>query len=168
VRTPILNGLGQAIRWLRDRRGRKQYEVAEAAGITKGMLSAYETGRQRPSLETLEKVLDTLGCDLNDLHNAIQIINGRPEGMRRRGEGAGSGEEGAAPGAGAPGSERLDVQRILGRRQALPPEEERALSEMLDGFHRFLRYLHDTLARALRPDRPGVKPGDEPDGEGEP
>jgi transcriptional regulator with XRE-family HTH domain len=164
VRTPILNGLGQAIRWLRDRRGRKQYEVAESAGITKGMLSAYETGRQRPSLETLEKILGTLGCDLNDLHNAIQIINGRPEGMRRRGEGAGSEEDGAvAATAGAPASERLDVQRILGRRQALPPEEERALSEMLDGFHRFLRYLHDTLARALRPDKPQDKPGGDDD-----
>jgi transcriptional regulator with XRE-family HTH domain len=163
VLKPILNGLGQALRWLRDRRGRKQYEVAEAAGITKGMLSAYETGRQRPSLETLEKILGTLGCDLNDLHNAIQIINGRPEGMRRRGEGAGGGEDGqpTAP-TGAPLTERLDVQRILGRRQGLPPEEERAMSEMLDGFHRFLRYLHDTLARALRPDGP-----EGPDGPGE-
>jgi transcriptional regulator with XRE-family HTH domain len=168
VRKPILNGLGQALRWLRDRRGRKQYEVAEAAGITKGMLSAYETGRQRPSLETLEKVLDTLTCDLNDLHNAIQIINGKPEAMRRRGEGAGSeAEGGSGSAAGAPVSDRLEVQRILGRRQVLPPEEERALSEMLDGFHRFLRYLHDTLARALRPDgpnSPGNKPGDKPDG----
>lgn len=157
MRTPILNGLGQALRWLRDRRGRKQYEVADAAGITKGMLSAYETGRQRPSLETLEKVLGTLACDLNDLHNAIQIINGKPEGMRRRGEGTGSEEAGtAAPATAEPASERLDVQRILGRRQALPPEEERAMSEMLDGFHRFLRYLHDTLARALRPEGPGA------------
>ena len=43
MRTPILNGLGQALRWLRDRQGKKQYQVAEAAGITKGMLSAYET-----------------------------------------------------------------------------------------------------------------------------
>src|SRR5436305_2577194 len=161
VRTAILSGLGHALRWLRDRRGRKQYEVAESAGITKGMLSAYETGRQRPSLETLEKILSTLGCDLNDLHNAIQIINGKPEGMRRRGEGVGSEDEEAST-PGAPLGERLDVQRILGRREALPPQEERALTEMLDGFHRFLRYLHETLARALRPDSPSP---DEPGGE---
>src|SRR4029450_3715408 len=84
VRTPILTGLGQSLRWLRDRQSKKQYQVADAAGITKGMLSAHEPGRQRPSLETLEKILNPLGCDLNDLHNAIQIINGRPERIRRR------------------------------------------------------------------------------------
>lgn len=158
MRTPILNGLGQALRWLRDRQGKKQYQVAESAGITKGMLSAYETGRQRPSLETLEKILDTLGCDLNDLHNAIQIINGRPEQMRRRGEGV---EDEGAPGGGSenpePGS-RNDLQRILGRREPLPAEEEKALSEMLDGFHKFLRYLHNTISQALR--RPGETSGD--------
>src|SRR3954463_6504207 len=120
VRTPTLSGLGQALRWLRDRRGRKQYQVAETAGITKGMLSAYETGRQRPSLETLEKILDTLGCDLNDLHNAIQIINGRPEKMKRRDEGTGP-EEGPSPPFEAG---RSDLQRILGRRDPLPIEEE--------------------------------------------
>ena len=92
--TSVMNGLGQALRWLRDRQNKKQYQVAESAGITKGMLSAYETGRQRPSLETLEKILSTLGCDLNDLHNAIQIINGRPERIKRRGEGVGEAEEG--------------------------------------------------------------------------
>jgi transcriptional regulator with XRE-family HTH domain len=165
VRTPILSGLGQALRWLRDRRGKKQYQVAESAGITKGMLSAYETGRQRPSLETLEKILATLGCDLNDLHNAIQIINGRPEGMRRRGEGVGAEDEDAPP-PGSGSGERLDLHRILGRRQSLPPEEERALTEMLEGFHRFLRYLHDTLARSLPPHRP-ENPGPAPSGEGE-
>ena len=141
MRTNVLNGLGQALRWLRDRQGKKQYQVANAAGITKGMLSAYETGRQRPSLETLEKILDTLGCDLNDLHNAIQIINGRPEGMRRRGDGAGGGGE-------APGGEgRLDVREILGVREEIPLEEEDALAMMLDGFHRLLRYLHAARLR---------------------
>jgi transcriptional regulator with XRE-family HTH domain len=163
VRTPILTGLGHALRWLRDRRGKKQYQVAESAGITKGMLSAYETGRQRPSLETLEKILSTLGCDLNDLHNAIQIINGKPEGMRRRGEGMDAEVEEEAPAA-APlgGPDRVDVHRILGRREALPLEEERALGEMLEGFHRFLRYLHETLARAMRPGEPGGSDGNPP------
>jgi transcriptional regulator with XRE-family HTH domain len=80
--TSLMSGLGQALRWLRERQARKQYRVADSAGITKGMLSAYETGRQRPSLESLEKLLETLGCDLNDLHNALQIVNGRPDRMR--------------------------------------------------------------------------------------
>ncbi len=78
----LLSGLGQALRWLREKQTRKQYRVADDAGITKGMLSAYETGRQRPSLETLEKLLETLGCDLNDLHNALQLVNGRPERIK--------------------------------------------------------------------------------------
>lgn len=78
----VLSGLGQALRWLREKQSRKQYRVADDAGITKGMLSAYETGRQRPSLETLEKLLETLGCDLNDLHNALQLVNGRPEQIK--------------------------------------------------------------------------------------
>jgi transcriptional regulator with XRE-family HTH domain len=153
VRTSILEGLGQALRWLRDRQGKKQYMVAETAGITKGMLSAYETGRQRPSLETLEKILATLGCDLNDLHNAIQIINGRPESMKRRGEGMANGSAIAAatPETPATSGSPRDVGRILGRSEPLPPEEERALSEMLDGFHRFLRYLHDNMAQKLSP-----------------
>jgi transcriptional regulator with XRE-family HTH domain len=167
VRTPILNGLGQALRWLRDRQGKKQYQVADSAGITKGMLSAYETGRQRPSLETLEKILDTLGCDLNDLHNAIQIINGRPEQMKRRGEGSGEDEE-EAPRVilgGSGGSGRSEVQRLFGNRDPLPPEEEKALGEMLDGFHKFLRYLHSTIAQALRrrDETPTSNPGQDDD-----
>lgn len=148
MRTPILDGLGQALRWLRDRQGKKQYQVADAAGITKGMLSAYETGRQRPSLETLEKILDTLQCDLNDLHNAIQIIHGRPEKMRRREDVAVGGELSGQLSAEA-GEGRVEVQRIVGRGAPLPAEEERAYSEMLEGFHLFLRYLHGTLAQAL-------------------
>ena len=48
---------GGALRWLREKRALKQYQLAEEAGVTKAMLSAYETGRQRPTLETLEKIL---------------------------------------------------------------------------------------------------------------
>lgn len=74
----LLAGLGPALRWLRYRRGKKQYLVAIAAGITKGMLSGYESGRCRPSVESLAQVLTALGCNLNDLHNALQVVNGRP------------------------------------------------------------------------------------------
>lgn len=142
--TPVLNGLGQALRWLRDRLGKKQYQVAEAAGITKGMLSAYETGRQRPSLETLEKLLGTLGCDLHDLHNAIQIVNGRPAAIR---PGLLEGEPG--------GRERgfPDLYSVLGQSEPLPPELERALQQLLDGFHKLIRYMHRAFEK-----RPG---GDE-------
>lgn len=132
--TQVLNGLGQALRWLRERHSKKQYHVADDAGITKGMLSAYETGRQRPSLDTLEKVLNTLGCDLHDLHNALQIVNGRPQIMRQRIVGV----------ADVPEPGRADVRKVLGLSAPLPAEEERAISQILDGFHRLIRHLHET------------------------
>jgi transcriptional regulator with XRE-family HTH domain len=157
----MLNGLGQALRWLRDRQSKKQYQVADDAGITKGMLSAYETGRQRPSLETLEKILGTLGCDLNDLHNAIQIINGRPEQMKRKGEGAEAEEPAAGPSMERREMARSTVQRILGRRDPLPFEEERALGEMLEGFHRLLRYFHDSLEQATYRPEPRRENGED-------
>lgn len=144
MRTPLLNGLGHALRWLRDRHGKKQYQVAEAAGITKGMLSAYETGRQRPSLETLEKLLDTLGCDLNDLHNAIQIVNGRPENMKRKDEPSEGGESGGPGGLREGGS--ADARNLLGLRGSLAPKEQQALNQMLDGFHNLIRHFHRTLS----------------------
>jgi len=141
VATSVLDGLGQALRWLRERHGRRQYQAAETAGITKGMLSSYETGRQRPSLETLEKVLDSLQCDLHDLHNALQSVNGRPQIMRQR-----LADAVAAPEtAGA----RTDVYKILGLTEQMPPEEEKAIAQILDGFHRLIRYLHRRARKGL-------------------
>lgn len=140
--TTVLNGLGQALRWLRDRLGKKQYQVAEAAGITKGMLSAYETGRQRPSLETLEKLLGTLGCDLHDLHNAIQIVNGRPAAMRPGGRFGDPESGGGGKNHGFP-----DLYSVLGQSDPLPPELERAFGQLLDGFHKLIRYMHRAFER---------------------
>ena len=145
---PTFNGLGKALRWLRDRQNKRQYQIADAAGITKAMLSAYETGKQKPSLETLEKVLAALDCDLNDLHNALQIINERPEAIRRPG----------SPQADWQVSRRdpleleteagaLNVYRVLGLYRQIPAEEEQALTEMLQGFHRLVRYLHSLAPR---------------------
>ena len=133
MRTSVLTGLGHALRWLRDRHGRKQYQVAEAAGITKGMLSAYETGRQKPSLDTMEKLLDTLECDLYDLHNALQIVNGRPTIPRGR-EGEAGGRSVLELGLAA-----LDVRQLLGLKGPLGPEEEEALQRLIEAFHHLVR-----------------------------
>jgi transcriptional regulator with XRE-family HTH domain len=162
-RMSIFNGLGRALRWLRDRQGKRQYQVADAAGITKAMLSAYETGKQKPSLDTLEKILASLECDLNDLHNSLQIVNERPEGIRRPGafretwnafqsEAQDTAHEGKSGGA-------LSVYRILGLNRQLPAQEEAALSEMLDGFHKLVRYLHKTITP---PPAAGVEAEEEP------
>lgn len=144
------------MRWLRDRQGKRQYQVADAAGITKAMLSAYETGKQKPSLDTLEKILVSLECDLNDLHNSLQIVNERPEGIRRPGalreawnafspEAVEETDESGRSGG-------FSVYRILGLNRQLPPQEEQALSEMLDGFHKLVRYLHKTISPAAAGD----------------
>lgn len=124
------DGLGKALRWTRQRQGKKQYEVAEAAKITKAMLSSYENEKQRPTLDTLERILDALEIDLDYLAYAIRAVDS---------DGDGSGlPEHPLPHSVAP---PLDVERLLGLRRRLAPEEERALSLMLDGFHSLLRYM---------------------------
>jgi transcriptional regulator with XRE-family HTH domain len=143
------------LRWLRDRQGKRQYQVADAAGITKAMLSAYETGKQKPSLDTLEKILDALGSDLSDLHNALQIVNERPTTGRRpeplNPNGWASAWRGG-PTAGVDPGPKVDVYRTLGIDRPLPAEEEQALSEMLAGFYRLLRFLHRAGSLAVPAD----------------
>ncbi|HXU33381.1 MAG TPA: helix-turn-helix transcriptional regulator [Thermoanaerobaculia bacterium] len=142
---PIFHGLGRSLRWLRDRQGKRQYQVADSAGITKAMLSAYETGKQKPSLDTLEKILEALGSDLAELHNALQIVNERPPTGRRPEPQSPSGWASAWRGGPTPGGDagpKVDVYRMLGFDRPLPEEEEQALGEMLAGFIRLLRFLH--------------------------
>ena len=150
----IFLGLGRALRWIRDRQGKRQYQVADAAGITKAMLSAYETGKQKPSLDTLEKILLALESDLFDLHNALQIVNERPEAMQR-GLGARDSSRAFRREVGAPSERALheapgvDVYGVLGVERQLHPLEEQALGEMLEGFHKLVRFLHATLSQPL-------------------
>ena len=125
------DGLGRALRWTRQRQGKKQYEVAEEASVTKAMLSSYENDRQRPTLDTLERILAALDIDLDYLAYAIRSVR------QQSGEDAGESERELPSGAGPP----LDVERLLGLRRRLEPEEERAVAQMIDGFHSLLRYM---------------------------
>ncbi len=152
----VFEGLGKALRWLRNKQDKRQYQLAKEAGITKAMLSAYETGKQRPSLETLEKILEALGVGLADLHDALDIVNERTAatGRGRRPEWSWAPRP-AYPGVdGSLADPAVDVYRILGVDRTLPPEEERAFREMLGGFHRLIRFLHSRGAVSPYPAPP--------------
>ena len=64
--------LGPALRRLRQVRDLRQHELAEAAGVTKSMVSAYERGRRRPSLPTLVQLLNAVGADFAVLRRAFR------------------------------------------------------------------------------------------------
>lgn len=146
-------GLGKALRWIRQRQGKKQYEVAEAAGITKAMLSSYENEKQRPALDTLERILDALEIDLDYLAHAMRMV--RQEEDRRAGRRREAPTQ--APAAFAP-APYLDLERVLGLDRRLDSGEERAVAQMLEGFHNLLRYMLSRAERAAHP--PGELPAD--------
>ncbi|HEX5759212.1 MAG TPA: helix-turn-helix transcriptional regulator [Thermoanaerobaculia bacterium] len=143
---PLFAGLGRALRWLRDRQGKRQYQVAEAAGVTKAMLSSYETGKQKPSLDTLERLLEALDCNLADLHHALEIAD-ESRGAWRSGleERPFPASAAAARPADSPGV--ADLARLAGVRGPLGAEEERAFAEMFRGLVRLLRSRHERADR---------------------
>lgn len=66
-------GLGPALRLLRQRHGLTQQQIADKAGITKAMMSAYEVGKYFPALDTLSRLLQSLECDLRGLQDAMEV-----------------------------------------------------------------------------------------------
>jgi transcriptional regulator with XRE-family HTH domain len=93
--------IGQALRLLRERKGIRQKELADRAGIMKGMASSYETGRQNPSLETLVRILETLEVDFVDLQGALDAVRGVEPKLRLP--------------AGLPESPEADRERRIGK-----------------------------------------------------
>lgn len=140
----LFENLGKALRWLRDCQGKKQYEVAESAGITKGMLCAYETGKQRPSLETLDKILRALGSDLLALHDALALVKGH---------------YGVASAATRAALAERSLPRASADAYPLQPAGGSAVSdlphdtagEVLRGFHTLVRQLQEVLQQLPAP-----------------
>ena len=89
--TPIQSEcLGRALRLLRTQRGLTQGAVANQAGITKAMLSTYETGKCFPAMQSLTAVLDALKCDFHSLQEALLLVLGEGERWEEVGEVRGS------------------------------------------------------------------------------
>lgn len=159
-RMSSFTGLGRALRWIRQRQDKKQYEVADAANITKAMLSSYENEKQRPAIDTLERILDALEIDLDYLAYAIRVV--RQEEERRSGKRLPAASHAAQPAF----DQYLDLERSLGLERRLAPAEEQAVGQMLEGFHSLLRYF---LKGAQEPPRGPrlleAPPDDEEDGD---
>lgn len=172
----IFDHIDRALRHLREGQRVRQYQVAEEAGITKAMLSAYETGKQKPSLETLDKILLALRCDLVDLHEALAVFQStspgpgpqrrtqRPAprtdaavlGPRRgswsRGSQRRSRSSGSDTSRDLRDSQDSDVYATLGIREPLDRDEEEALGDVLTSFHKLIRHIHESSHRKLDDD----------------
>lgn len=148
--------LGRALRWLREERGLRQYHLAEEAAITKAMLSSYETGRQNPSLETLDKVLRALGCDLHELADTLDAFAGKQGPPRER-----ASPPRRPPVPVEPSSTEVDVYRLLGLSERLPAGEEAAMEQVVSGFHKLLRHMHERVATSVAPQTSGEPPESE-------
>lgn len=132
------NHLGRALRWLREERGLRQYHLAETATITKAMLSSYETGRQKPSLDTLEKVMQALGCDLHELADTLDAFAGKQRMPRKP-----STPESRPPVPASTSGAEVDVYRLLGVSEPMPAGEEVAMRQVLASFHQLMRHFHE-------------------------
>ena len=63
--------IGPAIRILRAKAGFTQLDLADRARLTKSQVSRYERGTQRPSLETVDRILVAVAADDLDLSAAL-------------------------------------------------------------------------------------------------
>jgi transcriptional regulator with XRE-family HTH domain len=73
----VFTKLGPALTLIRELRGKSQVKVAREAKIGKSQLSKYETGKELPKLESLEKVLSALDVGYLDLFYTLEVIDRR-------------------------------------------------------------------------------------------
>ncbi len=71
----MFRNLGPALRLMREERGLSQSALARAAGIGKSQLCKYESGRERPKLDSLEKLLTVLAIRGADFFAVVSLID---------------------------------------------------------------------------------------------
>jgi transcriptional regulator with XRE-family HTH domain len=64
--------LGEAIRHLRKDRELNQVDLAERIGTDSGNVSRYETDKQKPSVEMLEKIADALSTSVSEIYRLAE------------------------------------------------------------------------------------------------
>lgn len=139
----IFHRLGRALRFLREKRGKSQKDVAAAAGVTPPMLSAYENERTCPEVDTLDKILHLgLEASLADLCWALDVVNDRmPRNM-----------PGASPASAS--SRRFDqsIQALIAQEgESLPPALEEGYLQIVRGLLQISRAVYDSVVTRPQP-----------------
>lgn len=65
---------------MREVRGMTQAQLADAVGMSKTQISNYETGKQNPSRDALDKLLLALGCTVEELESKT-IMSATPSAI---------------------------------------------------------------------------------------
>ncbi|HEX3526255.1 MAG TPA: helix-turn-helix transcriptional regulator [Thermoanaerobaculia bacterium] len=77
----MFSNLGKTLARIRELRGKSQTAVARLAGIGKSQLSKYESGKELPKLDSLEKVLLVLNVGHFELFRMLALLD-RGEELR--------------------------------------------------------------------------------------
>src|SRR5436309_13051967 len=70
----LLQFVPEALKLIRQGAGLRQTDVSERSGLTKAMLSAYETGKTLPTLVSLTTFLVAIGKDLADFQEVLDMV----------------------------------------------------------------------------------------------
>jgi transcriptional regulator with XRE-family HTH domain len=76
---------GDALRRARTRAGLTQYALARRAGTSQATISAYESGRKQPSVETLDRLLAATGARLAVVPEGEHVLEPTREQLARAG-----------------------------------------------------------------------------------
>ena len=70
----LLQFVPEALKLMRQGMGLRQTEVSERSGLTKAMLSSYETGKTLPNLASLTAFLLAMDKDFSDLQEVLDMV----------------------------------------------------------------------------------------------
>lgn len=70
----VLQFVPEALKLLRQGTGLRQTEVSKRSGLTKAMLSSYETGKTLPNLGSLTAFLIAMDKDLADFQQVLDMV----------------------------------------------------------------------------------------------
>lgn len=141
------DNLGRVLRLRRREQGRRQAEVAAAAGISVSMLSKYETGAQSPALVTFDRLLTALGLSLGDLERRLELERAQSDELTGvvfappllRSPASPAIARPPTGGAHVPGS----LPDLLGLPAERSPELDAALAELLSALRGLTHELRD-------------------------